>query len=108
MDRAFLSGASASPPTAPASPSVGYASAGNPGTGTPATKPGPFWYHMVTEELRQIIIDAGLTPDHTNTSQLSQAVQILNAGVSTATQSTDAETRYRNAATAGCFCLIEI
>lgn len=77
MDRVFASGASATPPSAPGSPSSGYATAGNPGTGTPATKPGPYWYHMVTEEIRKVITDAGLTPDHTNVAQLSQAVQSL-------------------------------
>lgn len=79
MDRAFSSGASGTPPTAPGSPSTGYATSGNPGTATPATKPGAWWYHMVTEELRKLIVDAGLTPDFTNTSQVSQAVQALIA-----------------------------
>lgn len=79
MDRAFSSGASGTPPTAPGSPSTGYATSGNPGTATPATKPGAWWYHMVTEELRKLIVDAGLTPDFTNTSQVSQAVQAMIA-----------------------------
>lgn len=79
MDRAFSSGASGTPPSAPGSPSTGYATGGNPGTGTPATKPGAYWYHMVTEELRALIVAAGLTPDHTNTSQIAQAVQAMIA-----------------------------
>jgi phage-related tail fiber protein len=79
MDRAFSSGASGTPPSAPGSPSTGYATSGNPGTATPATKPGAYWYHMVTEELRALIVAAGLTPDHTNTSQIAQAVQALIA-----------------------------
>lgn len=79
MDRAFSSGASGTPPSAPGSPSTGYATSGNPGTGTPATKPGAYWYHMVTEELRALIVAAGLTPDHTNTSQIAQAVQAMIA-----------------------------
>ena len=79
MDRAFSSGASGTPPSAPVSPSSGYATSGNPGTGTPATKPGAWWYHMITEELRQLIVAAGLTPDYTNTSQVAQAVQALIA-----------------------------
>lgn len=77
MDRSFESGASATPPTQPASPSNGYPSPGNPGSGTQATKPGPWWYYMVTEEIRKVLIDAGLTPDYANTSQLSQAIQSL-------------------------------
>lgn len=74
MDRAFASGSSASAPTAPASPSIGYATAGNPGSGTPPTKPGPWWYHMVTEELRGIIAAAGLTPSQSDITQLLQAL----------------------------------
>ena len=79
MDRAYSSGASGTPPSAPGSPSTGYPTSGNPGTGTPATKPGAWWYYMVTEELRKLIVDAGLTPDYTNTSQISQAVQAMIA-----------------------------
>lgn len=79
MDRAFSSGAAGSPPPVPTSPSVGFATSGNPGTATPATKPGAYWYHMVTEELRKLIVDAGLTPDPTNLSQISQAVQAMIA-----------------------------
>lgn len=75
MDRAFASGASGSAPSAPASPSIGYPAAGNPGSGTPATKPGAYWYHMVTEELRKVITDAGLTPNVSNLTQLSTAIQ---------------------------------
>ena len=74
MDRAYASGASASAPTAPASPSVGYPTAGNPGSGVPATKPGPWWYHMVTEELRAVVAAAGLTPAQTDVTQLLQAL----------------------------------
>lgn len=77
MDRTFESGAAGSPPSAPASPSSGYPTAGNPQTATPATKPGPWWYHMMTEELRAVIVAAGLTPDHTDVTQLSQAIQAL-------------------------------
>jgi hypothetical protein len=79
MDRAFASGASGSPPTAPVSPSVGYATAGNPGPGTPATKPGPWWYHMITEEQRAVVVAAGITPDQTNTTQLRDAILALIA-----------------------------
>ncbi len=79
MDRAFASGSSGSAPSAPASPSIGYPTAGNPGSGTPATKPGPYWYHMITEELRKVVTDAGLTPDHTNLTQLSAAIQAMVA-----------------------------
>jgi len=77
MDRTFASGAAGSPPSAPASPSSGYPTAGNPGTGTPATKTGPWWYYMMTEEVRAVIVAAGMTPDYTNVGQLVQAIQKL-------------------------------
>ncbi len=77
MDRVFESGAVGSPPSAPASPSSGYTTAGNPATATPATKPGPYWFHQVTEELRAVIAAAGLAPDHTNLTQVRDAIQGL-------------------------------
>jgi phage-related tail fiber protein len=80
MDRAYASGSSGSAPAALTSPSVGYPTGGNPGTGTPATKPGPWWYHMITEELRGVITTAGLTPDHANVGQLVIAIQRLITG----------------------------
>lgn len=81
MDRAFSSGASGTPPSAPGSPSIGYATSGNPSTGTPATKPGPYWYHMVTEEIRGVLVAAGLTPSQADVTQLLQSLRA--AGVFT-------------------------
>lgn len=80
MDRVFESGAAATPPSAPANPSTGYATAGNPSTAVPATKPGDYWYHQITEEIRKVITDAGLTPSHTDLTQLSTAIQRMIAG----------------------------
>lgn len=74
MDRAFQSGASASAPTPPASPSIGYATDGNPTTATPPTTPGEWWFHMVTEETRALVVAAGLTPSHLDVTQLLQAL----------------------------------
>lgn len=79
MDRTFESGSAASPPSAPASPSTGYPTAGNPSLAIPATKPGPWWYHMINEELRAVISAAGITPDHEDVTQLMQAIQSLIA-----------------------------
>lgn len=75
MDRVFESGAAGSPPSAPASPSSGYPTAGNPQTATPATKPGPWWYHMIAEEILSVIEAAGLPPSHTDTNQLLDALR---------------------------------
>ena len=80
MDRVYESGAAAAPPGEPASPSTGYPTAGNPQTAVPATKPGPWWYHMVTEELRAVVAAAGITPSHTDVSQLATAIRRLIDG----------------------------
>lgn len=74
MDRAFESGAVAIPPTVPAVPSVGFPTGGNPVGGVPATKPGAHWFHMVTEELRALIVAGGLTPSPSVLDQLLQAL----------------------------------
>ena len=72
--RNFKSGASASPPTAPITPSNGYPTEGNPSTGTPATLPGAFWFHKIGEELRAAIVGAGLTPSDSSLNQLAEAI----------------------------------
>lgn len=79
MDRIYASGASGSAPSVPASPSSGYPTAGNPGAGTPATKPGPYWYHMVMEELMAIITAGGVTPAPGALNQVKQALDALYA-----------------------------
>lgn len=77
MDRIYASGAAGSAPSVPASPSSGYPTAGNPGTGTPATKPGPYWYHMIMEELMAIITAGGITPAPGTLNQVKQALDAL-------------------------------
>lgn len=79
MDRIYASGAAGSAPSVPASPSSGYPTAGNPGTGTPATKPGPYWYHMVMEELMAIITAGAITPAPGTLNQVKQALDALYA-----------------------------
>ena len=76
MDRAYLSGASGSPPAAPGSPSIGYPTAGNPGV-TPATTPGPYFYHAIMEELLGVIVAAGITPAQGTLTQLKSALDAL-------------------------------
>ncbi len=73
MQSAFLSGASASPPVMPVSPSLGFPVPGNPGVSL-ATKPGAWWYHMMTQELLAVVSAAGLSPDQANLTQLLQAL----------------------------------
>ena len=73
-NRSFLSNASATPPTAPGSPSAGYPVDGNPSTGTAATIPGAYWAHQIGEELRAIIAGAGLSPNSSTLTQLRDAL----------------------------------
>ena len=76
-NRKMLSGASATPPTAPASPSSGHPTAGNPGTNTPPSNLGDFWFYQIGEELRAIIVDGGLTPSTGTLNQVLLALKTL-------------------------------
>lgn len=76
-NRKWLSGAKATPPTAPGSPSAGYPTGGNPLVNEPPTNPGPWWFHQMGEELRAVIVAAGLTPDHSTLNQLLSAMQAM-------------------------------
>lgn len=73
MDRYQQANGLEIPPTAPdANPK--YPTGGNPGSAQPASQPGPWWFHMITEALRNVIVDAGLTPKHDDLTLLSKAV----------------------------------
>ncbi|WP_273152865.1 hypothetical protein [Methylophaga thiooxydans] len=72
--RNYEADASASPPDAPAVPSVGYPTNGDPTSGTPATWPGAHWLYKVGESLRNVITNAGLTPDDGDLSLLQKAI----------------------------------
>jgi len=76
MDRQWKSGAAGAPPALD-NASAGYPTAGNPGGGVPATKPGPHWYHMVTEELLALIASADIAFDKTNVTQVRAALQAM-------------------------------
>ena len=78
--RNWLSGASATPPAAPSSPSVGYATGGVPGV-SPATNPGPHWFHKIAEELRGVIVAGGVTPSDSSLTQMLTALTALFGGV---------------------------
>lgn len=75
MDRVWKSGASGSPPVHTENASSGYPTAGNPGTGTPATKPGPWMWHMLVEEMLACLAAASITPDKSSITQLRDAIQ---------------------------------
>lgn len=77
VDRVWKSDAAAGAPAAPASPSVGYPTDGNPSQGIAATRPGDYWYHMITEALRAVVVEGDLTPDHLQLDQVTTAVRRL-------------------------------
>lgn len=79
MDRYFEVAPAGIAPTAPAA-NPGYPTNGNPGAAVPASEPGEWWFHMMTEELRGVIAAAGITPNHADVSQLSTAIRRLIDG----------------------------
>ncbi|RAS35869.1 hypothetical protein [Paraburkholderia bryophila] len=69
--------ASTTLPTPEAALAEGYFTEGNPGTGTPATLERASWFNMIQEELRAIVVAAGLTPSKTTYNQVFLAIQAL-------------------------------
>ncbi len=78
MKREYYSSTSGTPPTPPANPATGYPTYGTPTGGVAPTTLGPYWAHMITEELQTAIEVSGQTPDAANLGQLLEA--ILRAG----------------------------
>lgn len=76
-NRKWEAGASGMPPTAPAVPSDGYPTNGDPLSSIPPTLPGAYWFHQVGEEMRAVLAAAGLTPSASNNAQLLEAIQRL-------------------------------
>ena len=102
-NRKWESGASATPPAAPGSPSTGYPTEGDPLAVIPPTNPGAFWFHAIGEEIRAVIVDAGLTPALGTLTQLRDAIAvIMDAGLTpvlgTLTQLRDAIAAFGNSA----------
>lgn len=77
MDRYYKSSASAAPPSAPDESSGDFPTSGNPQTATPATKPGAYWFYMVTESLRNVIVAAGLAPNRLSLTLLKDAILLM-------------------------------
>lgn len=75
--RAYQSDAAGTPPPMLATSVKGYPRAASPTL--KATMPGPYWFFMVGEEIRNVIIDGGLTPDPRDNSQLYQAIRNIGA-----------------------------
>jgi len=72
-------GAAGTAPAVPANPSHGFPTEGSPQNGIPATKPGAYWFHQISEELRNLILAAGITPDSDDLGQLSEAISELTS-----------------------------
>lgn len=97
MDRVWKSGAAGVAPADTEATSAGFPTAGNPAGGVLATKPGPYWYHMITEELAQVILSAGIPFNKSVLTQLSAAIDAkagalsstLVTGMSTARNAVD-------------------
>lgn len=75
MDRKWKSGASGSPPSSSENSSDGYATGGNPGAGIAATKPGPWMWHSIVEEVLAVIAAGSVTLDKTVLTQMRDALR---------------------------------
>lgn len=75
--RAYQSGAAGTPPKLPATAVLGYPRSAT--STLPATTPGPYWFYGWGEEIRNVIIDGGLTPKPGDNSQLYQAIRNIGA-----------------------------
>lgn len=81
-NRACAANASAVPPAAPGTPSVGYPKSGNPQTDDPATWLGPYWHYALGEEMRNLIVAGGLVPNLNTLTQVRDAIQaMINASL---------------------------
>lgn len=69
MDRAYELNQSANPPAPPNPPVLGY-----PSETAPATVPGAWWFHQMTEELRNVLVAGGIVPDATKVNQVAAAI----------------------------------
>jgi hypothetical protein len=77
--RNYESGASATPPSAPTTPSNGYPQEGVPGV-TPPTVPGAHWYYKIGEALRAIVAGSGQTPSDADLNQLLKGLKRFAGG----------------------------
>lgn len=78
MDHIWENGAVSIAPTPPTTPSTGY-----PIEGLQPTTPGAYWFHMITEEIRNAIMAGGITPKSSDTNQLAQAIAAIAAANNT-------------------------
>lgn len=80
----YEAGAVVGVPDAPASPSVGNPTNGNPQRAVPATTPGEYWFYQLQKEFAHVLSEAGIAPNVNTLTQLAQAIQALIAFASAA------------------------
>lgn len=66
--RAYLSDAAGTPPAYPIDSVTGYPMIAT--SVLPATTPGPWWFYMIGEEIRNFIVQTGQAPDPNNSAQV--------------------------------------
>ncbi|MGF6936042.1 hypothetical protein OKW41_005204 [Paraburkholderia sp. UCT70] len=88
MDRYWQSNAATDPAAVPADNPGGFPANGKPVAGITGTVPGEWWFHSITEELRNAIVALGGTPDFARVNQLADVlVESFAKTVSTITGS---------------------
>jgi len=101
MDRYYETAVSATAPDSPVTPLLGFPSSGNPASGIPATRPGAYWFHMITESLRNIILAAGNNPDAVDLTLLSKSIlDIAQRQIPSATETDEGIARLATSAEA--------
>lgn len=80
MDRYIEIAPSATPPAAPVA-NPGYPTNGNPGASLSASELGEWWFHMMTESMRNVLIAAGVIPNHADPTLFLQALEALYSPV---------------------------
>lgn len=80
MFRIDNTNAAATLPTIPAAGTEKFFREGDPATATEATDVEAWWLNMLQEELRAVVVGAGITPDKADNAQVYAAIQALIAG----------------------------
>jgi hypothetical protein len=75
MDNIWKANVSTNPPAQPSNPASGFPTE----SGTP-TDVGAWWFHSITQEIRNVIAWGGLTPLFSNLTQLKDAIAAKIAG----------------------------
>jgi hypothetical protein len=81
MDRYWKTDAAADAPIVPDSNGGGYPADGKPENGIAGTVPGAWWFHSITEELRNAIVQLGGVPDWRKVDQLGSSISDAVAAV---------------------------